>query len=88
MIDLAQPLTRPLPRPGASSSDYVLPPTPAWAPFTKTRTVLLPDRLFEEHDCEHAESHTHARARRADSLPFAHARSDALEVLDGLAARD
>ncbi|KAG0656686.1 hypothetical protein C6P46_006988 [Rhodotorula mucilaginosa] len=35
---------------GASSSDYVLPPTPAWAPFTKTRTVLLPDRLFEEHD--------------------------------------
>lgn len=52
MIDLAEPLTRPLPRPGASSSDYVLPPTPAWAPFTKTRTVLLPDRLFEEHDCE------------------------------------
>ncbi|GAA6024169.1 hypothetical protein JCM10207_005590 [Rhodosporidiobolus poonsookiae] len=35
---------------GASSSDYVLPPNPAWAPFTKTRTVLLPDRLFEEHD--------------------------------------
>ncbi|GAA6013660.1 hypothetical protein JCM10207_004806 [Rhodosporidiobolus poonsookiae] len=29
------------------SSDYVLPPNPAWAPFTKTRTVLLPDRLFE-----------------------------------------
>ncbi|CEQ42380.1 SPOSA6832_04172, partial [Sporobolomyces salmonicolor] len=35
---------------GASSSDYVLPPNQAWAPFTKTRTVLLPDRLFEEHD--------------------------------------
>ncbi|GAA5858950.1 hypothetical protein JCM8547_007170 [Rhodosporidiobolus lusitaniae] len=35
---------------GASSSDYVLPPNPAWAPFTRTRTVLLPDRLFEEHD--------------------------------------
>ncbi|BGP18726.1 hypothetical protein JCM10213_009205 [Rhodosporidiobolus nylandii] len=35
---------------GASSSDYVLPPTSAWAPCTKTRTVLLPDRLFEEHD--------------------------------------
>ncbi|GAA5823999.1 hypothetical protein JCM11251_003374 [Rhodosporidiobolus azoricus] len=35
---------------GASSSDYVLPPNPAWAPFVKTRTVLLPDRLFEEHD--------------------------------------
>ncbi|GAA6057256.1 hypothetical protein JCM3770_003825 [Rhodotorula araucariae] len=35
---------------GASSSDYVLPPTPAWAPLTKTRTVLLPDRLFDEHD--------------------------------------
>ncbi|GAA5897035.1 uncharacterized protein JCM6883_006558 [Sporobolomyces salmoneus] len=35
---------------GASSSDYVLPPNPAWVPFTKTRTVLLPDRLFEEHD--------------------------------------
>ncbi|KAM0752957.1 nucleoporin-domain-containing protein [Meredithblackwellia eburnea MCA 4105] len=35
---------------GATSSDYVLPPNPAWAPFRKTRTVLLPDRLFEEHD--------------------------------------
>ncbi|GAA5938722.1 uncharacterized protein JCM15063_004847 [Sporobolomyces koalae] len=35
---------------GASSGDYVLSPNPAWAPFTKTRTVLLPDRLFEEHD--------------------------------------
>ncbi|GAA5859313.1 hypothetical protein JCM1840_004558 [Sporobolomyces johnsonii] len=34
----------------ASSFDYVLPPNQAWAPFTKTRTVLLPDRLFEEHD--------------------------------------
>ncbi|GAA5897181.1 hypothetical protein JCM5296_002246 [Sporobolomyces johnsonii] len=38
------------PHAGASSSDYVLPPNQAWAPFTKTRTVLLPDRLFEEHD--------------------------------------
>ncbi|GAA5918079.1 hypothetical protein JCM8208_001213, partial [Rhodotorula glutinis] len=35
---------------GASSGDYVLPPNHAWQPVTKTRTVLLPDRLFEEHD--------------------------------------
>lgn len=37
---------------GASSGDYVLPPNHAWQPVTKTRTVLLPDRLFEEHDRE------------------------------------
>ena len=59
----ARSLNRPSPGPGTSSSDYVLPPTPAWAPFTKTRTVLLPDRLFEEHDCEYAKSHTRARAQ-------------------------
>lgn len=34
----------------ATSSDYVLPPNPAWAPFHKTRTIHLPDRLFEEYD--------------------------------------
>lgn len=39
---------------GAASADYVLPPNTAWAPFQKTRTVLLPDRLFEEHDLTQA----------------------------------
>lgn len=34
----------------SGGGDYILPPNPAWSPYKKTRTILLPDRLFEEHD--------------------------------------
>lgn len=52
-----------------ASSDYVLPPNPAWAPFQKTRTVLLPDRLFEEHDRTYSSC---SLGTRGDETNFLH----------------
>ena len=62
--------------PASASGDYVLPHNAAWQPFVKSRTINLPDALFEEYNRE-CGAHL-AGASRPDTVPScnrAHAQS-------------
>lgn len=53
-----------------ASGDYIDPHIEAWSPFRKTRTVNLPDELFEKYDREwmvfrRDESRTHEQCPHA-----------------------